>query len=129
IVKARYEPLLNAQSFQWDSTARIHLTAYSPDHVVYQSKAETPQLAVFSEIYYQGNNDWQAYVDGKAVPHMQVNYLLRAMVVPAGLHKIEFIYTARTYEKGEVIALISSILLSGFIITSLVMVGKQKATT
>ncbi|MFC5538005.1 hypothetical protein ACFPQ1_27070, partial [Rhodocytophaga aerolata] len=127
IVKARYEPLLNAQSLQWDSTARIHLTAYSPDHLVYQSIAEKHQLAVFSEIYYQGNNDWQAYVDGKAVPHMQVNYLLRAMVVPAGMHKIEFIYTARTYEKGEVIALISSILLSGFVITSLVMTGKQKA--
>jgi hypothetical protein len=59
---------------------------------------------------------------------MQVNYLLRAMIVPAGIHTIEFIYTARTYEKGEAIALISSILLSCFIITSLVLASKQKTT-
>jgi hypothetical protein len=115
IVDARYSPQLNNLGIVPDSAASIRLTSYVPDHLTYQSNAATPQLAVFSEIYYKGNDDWQAYVDGQPVPHIRSNYLLRAMTVPAGSHKIEFIYTGHTYRRGELIALISSVLLFGFV--------------
>jgi hypothetical protein len=126
IVDARYESLLTDLKGAPDSAAIIRLASYDPEHLTYQATTATPQLAVFSEVYYQGNNDWQAYVDGQPVPHLRANYLLRAMVVPAGTHKVEFIYTGHTYKLGETIALISSALLLVFVAGSVFLSVRRK---
>jgi uncharacterized membrane protein YfhO len=64
---------------------------------------------MFSEIHYPLG--WNAYLDGKPVPHIRANYVLRAMEVPAGKHKVEFKFEPETYARGEKISLASSILL------------------
>jgi hypothetical protein len=113
VIDKHYQPLLNNLQIGVDSAASITLSAYAPDHLTYQTSASSPQLAVFSEMYYQGNNDWQAFVDGQVQPHFRADYVLRAMVVPAGKHTIEFRFIGNTYKQGETIALICSILLFG----------------
>jgi hypothetical protein len=113
IIDTRYQSLLNNLQIRPDSSASITLSTYAPDHLTYQTSASSPQLAVFSEMYYQGNNDWQAFVDGQAQPHFRADYVLRAMVVPAGKHTIEFRFIGNTYKQGETIALICSVLLFG----------------
>jgi hypothetical protein len=96
-----------------DPSAKITLDSYEPNDLVYTSNASTEQLAVFSEIYY--DKGWNAYVDGKLTPHFRVNYVLRAMRVPAGNHKIEFKFEPKVYNTGEKISFASSlILLLGF---------------
>ena len=104
--------------FTKDPSASIKEVAYQPNHLVYESNTKSDQMAVFSEIYY--NKGWKAYVDGKEVPHFRVDYVLRAMKIPAGQHKIEFKFTPDIYSTGKVIGIISSILLllliaSGFL--------------
>ena len=111
IIDRRFANQLNGIKITPDTAASITLTAYEPDHLTYQSKAGSAQVAVFSEIYYQGKGDWQAYIDGQPQPHFRVNYVLRGMIVPAGAHKIEFRFAPQTYASGETIALICSILL------------------
>ena len=66
----------------------VHQKPYNPDYVVYKTKTSKEQLAVFSEVYYAP--DWRAYIDGQPAEYFRVNYILRAMVVPAGEHTIEF---------------------------------------
>ncbi|MBN1198082.1 MAG: hypothetical protein JXA23_01930, partial [Bacteroidales bacterium] len=66
-------------------------------------------LAVFSEIYYP--KGWNAYVDRTPTPHFRANYVLRAMVLPAGDHTVEFKFEPNVYVVGERISLISSIVL------------------
>lgn len=92
----------------------IRLTSYDPKKLVYEADIKNnDQLAVFSEIYYEGGDeDWKAYIDGEHVPHVRVNYLLRGLKVPAGKHSIEFRFAPKSYYMGESISLIFSILLT-----------------
>jgi hypothetical protein len=121
IVDQRYANELKGVTLQPDSAASIRLISYSPEKLAYQSSASGPQLAVFSEIYYHNQDYWQAFVDGKPVPSFRADYVLRAMMVPAGSHKIEFVFEGNTYKQGETIALISSILLFAFVAAAIFM--------
>ncbi|WP_282125934.1 YfhO family protein [Marinifilum flexuosum] len=108
IVDQRFENQLNNFNIVADSTANIQMTKYSPNQIGYQYQAKTEQLAVFSEVYYQPG--WNAYIDGKPAKHFRANYVLRAMKLPAGKHKVEFKFEPKGYFVGEKISLTSMIL-------------------
>jgi Predicted membrane protein len=115
VVNQKYKG--DVQSFQFDSTASIKLQSCISNHLVYTSKSATPQVAVFSEIYYP--KGWDAFIDGKKVPYFSANYLLRALSVPAGEHTIEFKFEPRSYSIGEKVSIASSILLILLLVGSL----------
>lgn len=102
---------LAARTYTPDSTEVIRLTSYAPNRLVYNSETKSPQFAVFSEIYYRGNQDWKSYIDGKEAPHHKVNYVLRGMEIPAGKHEIVFEFKPAAVEKGKTLDLIASIAL------------------
>ncbi len=93
----------------YSGEGKIKLKSYLPNQLVYESDSRTDEFAVFSEIYYP--KGWNAYVDGKVLPHVGVNYVLRGMLVPAGKHEIVFKFEPETYKRGNAIALLGSILL------------------
>lgn len=88
-----------------DSTAYLDLKTYQPNELSFESASKTPQLAVFSEIYYP--HGWNVYLDGNKVDYIKANYLLRALYVPAGKHKIEMKFEPAVIEKGKLFSLIS----------------------
>ncbi|OCA74774.1 YfhO family protein [Chryseobacterium arthrosphaerae] len=90
---------------QADSTAFINLTKYQPNELEFKSQSKTPQLAVFSEIYYP--HGWKVMVDEKEVPYIKADYLLRAVHVPAGSHHIRMVFEPEVIEKGKWISLLS----------------------
>jgi hypothetical protein len=102
-----------------DSSSTIKQTAFDNDAITYKSSSTAAHVAVFSEIYYR---DWKAYIDGKPAEFFKANYVLRAMVVPAGNHIIEFKFEPSIYYTGRNIANISTwiltVLLIGFIVYS-----------
>lgn len=100
---------INRFNFQTDSTTTITLTDYEPNHLTYHSKNDNAGIAVFSEMYY--GHGWNAYVNGKLQDHFKVNYVLRAMKLSAGEHKIEFKFEPVVVVQGSKITLASSILL------------------
>lgn len=81
----------------------------NPDLKIYKTKSTTPQLCVFSEIYYK--EGWKAYIDGKEAPILRANYVLRALEVPAGEHTIELRCEPDTLKTFNIINLIGSILI------------------
>jgi len=91
------------KTVQADSTASINLTKYQPNELEFKSESKTPQLAVFSEIYYP--HGWKMFVDEKEVPYIKADYLLRAVHVPAGSHHIRMIFEPEVIEKGKWISL------------------------
>ena len=88
----------------------IKLTAYQPNYLKYEASVNSgSQLAVFSEIYYP--KGWKSFIDGKETPHIQVDYVLRGLVIPAGKHQVEFKFEPSSYYLGNKVSLASSILL------------------
>ena len=93
-----------------DSNATIEMEHKRPadlNTLTYHSHCATPMLAVFSEIYYAP--DWKAYIDGEPADYLRADYILRAMVVPAGDHVIEFRNESPTMHRLDNITLICSI--------------------
>lgn len=86
VADARFaETLGNAEaSLQPGDT--IRLTSYTPNRVTYQSDTKTAATGVFSEVWFPWG--WKATIDGNPAPLARVNYVLRAMHIPAGKHEI-----------------------------------------
>ncbi len=91
----------------FDSSASLRMVRNSNDTIVYAFSAAAPQFAVFSEIYY--DKGWNAYLDGKPVSYLRVDYALRGMTVPAGKHAIEFRFEPTLYKLGNTLALVASL--------------------
>lgn len=124
IVDERFKDELRDWKFNSDSTARILLTDYAPNKLRYSSTANSPQLTIFSEIYYA--KGWKAFVDGKEVPHFRANFLLRAMVIPAGNHEIEFRFEPEIYRNTETVSYASSALLLLALLAYLIYLFRKK---
>ncbi|MDO9254172.1 MAG: YfhO family protein [Bacteroidales bacterium] len=123
----RYEDHVKGHIISKDTLATIVLTDYKPNHLTYKSETSREQLAVFSEIYYE--KGWNAFIDGKPAPYFRANYVLRAMIVPAGTHTIEFKFEPQVYKTGEKISYASSILLVLLAIGSIGFMLKRKYVT
>lgn len=109
IIHNEFMNALPLENIERDSTATISLTNHKPNHLTYESSANTGQLAVFSELYYP--DGWNAYLNGEPAEYIRANYLLRAMKVPAGKHQIEFKFEPKVIQSGSRISLISSLVL------------------
>lgn len=105
VLTRNYEPVVNELNFKMDSTASIVLSSYKANEMVYKTTTQSDQLAVFSEIYYK--DGWNAYIDGKMIPYMRANYVLRAAVIPAGNHELVFKFEPQVIQTGRNISLIS----------------------
>ena len=109
IINESFQDKISSLQYQSDSLGNqrystagvIQLTDYSPKEITYSSSVPESQLAVFSEIYYDTDGGWQAYIDGEKSEHLRVNYLLRGIVVPPGPHEIKFVFEPKTYLKTE----------------------------
>ncbi|HFB62045.1 MAG TPA: hypothetical protein ENJ69_03580 [Bacteroidetes bacterium] len=127
VVDKQFSDLLPQKQFPLDVSARIKLLHYAPNDLKYDFQSKAQQLVVFSEIYYPVG--WKSYVDGKPVPYFRADYLLRAMVVPAGNHVIEFKFEPVAWQVGETISLIGSVLLLLLLAGFLFSLWKKKGNT
>jgi hypothetical protein len=127
VVDVRFKDYLNGFHFSPDSAASIKLTDYKPNHLTYKTSASAEQLAVFSEIYY--DKGWNAYVDGVKTNHIRVDYVLRAMRVPAGNHTIEFKFEPEVVTKGEKISVAGTSLIVLLALVALFFEFRKKRDT
>lgn len=87
----------------------IYETMYAPDHLEYAYKSAKGGTAVFSEIYFPWG--WEATIDGKPVEIGRVNYVLRALQLPAGNHNIVFRFNPKSLQVTNTIGIICAILI------------------
>jgi uncharacterized membrane protein YfhO len=124
IIDKRFQSLVK-ENPQFDSTASIKLLQNVNDTIHYAYNAASPQFAVFSEIYYPAG--WNVYLDGNKADYVRTDYVLRGMSLPAGQHKIDFIFEPQSYKTGNSIALWASIIgLLALIAATVMDVRKKK---
>ncbi len=109
VVDQRFSSLFSKEIFTPDSTDRIVLTSYAPNKLDYSYRLGADRPAVFSEIYYA--KGWHASIDGNPASHFRVDYVLRAMMLPAGEHTVEFVFKPKMFAVGKSVDLISSLIL------------------
>lgn len=80
----------------------IFETTYAPNKLTYHTHSAQGGLAVFSEIYFPWG--WKATIDGKEAKIGRVNYVLRAMQVPAGDHTIVMTFDPQEVKDTEGVA-------------------------
>ncbi len=77
------------------------LKKYEPNKLEYEVNTTSGGVLVFSEIYYP---EWTATVDGVQVPIGRVNYILRAINIKPGTHKVELSFFPKSVDTTENIA-------------------------
>ncbi len=108
IINKSFTEMLNGFQPAYDSASSIRMVSYEPNQLRYEYHSRNKALAVFSEIYYP--KGWNAFIDGKPAPHFRTNYVLRAMVLPEGDHKVDFRFEPVVYTLGETLSRISSLI-------------------
>ena len=83
----------------------IYETSYEPNKLTYHAHSAKGGLAVFSEIYFPWG--WTATIDGKEAKIGRVNYVLRALQLPAGDHSITFTFDPQEVKDTESMAKMS----------------------
>jgi hypothetical protein len=126
IIDERFKKDVPDNAIGADSMPSVKLTDYSPNQLKYSFNSSSNQLVVFSEIYYDHGKGWNAFIDGKPADHFRVNYVLRAMAIPAGTHTIEFKFEPKTVITGNKFAYAGSLLLFLFVFGTFGFTGYKK---
>ena len=86
VADRRFADVLGSQAPSLVPGDTITLQKYTPNTLTYDVNTKNGAVAVFSEIWFPWG--WKATVDGNPVSLGRVNYVLRAMRLPAGKHTV-----------------------------------------
>jgi hypothetical protein len=76
---------------------RVRFVERQPTRLSLEVDSDSDGILVLSEIYYPG---WQATVDGREVPILRANTVLRAVPITAGTHRVGMIFRPWTLSAG-----------------------------
>ncbi len=80
----------------------IELTEYTPNKIKYRATTRNGGIGVFSEVYFPWG--WKATIDGEPAELARVNYVLRAMRLPAGTHDVAMIFDPDSIHTSAAVA-------------------------
>jgi hypothetical protein len=105
--------------------ADARIVHYGIQDIELHVKATGNNLLFLSETYYP--KGWKAFIDGKEVEILRLNYLFRGVVVPQGEHTMEMKFEPNSFILGRKISLASNIIvLAGIAIQGTLMVRRKK---
>lgn len=98
-----------AEICKCDEPWKIYETTYAPDRLTYRSHTPADGIAVFSEVYFPWG--WEATIDGKPAEIGRVNYILRALRIPAGDHQITMTFRPASVGTTVTIATVAVVMI------------------
>jgi hypothetical protein len=106
---------LNNKPFEHETSATIDMISYKPDKIEMQVSADRKGFLIISDNYHPA---WQAKVDGIETEVLRANYIMRAIPITAGNHKVSLIFCPKLLKAGLVITAIGWIILIILMISS-----------
>src|SRR5262249_60321243 len=85
---------------------RAEITRYRLNDVSIDVQTPVPALLRLADQWYP---DWVATVDGKPTSILRADYLLRAVAVPAGRHRVEFQFVSKAVRTGLLLSIASAV--------------------
>ncbi len=87
--------------------ATAAIVRYRLNDVSVEVDTPGPAILRLADLWYP---DWTASVDGRPAEVLKADYLLRAVVVPAGRHRVEFRFASPAMRLGLTVSLVSLVL-------------------
>ncbi len=94
VILSEGQPLENNASGAED---RVAVLTYDAEHVLIEADLGSPGILVLSDTHYPG---WRAFVDGTEAAIWRANLLFRAVPLPAGHHRVEFVFNPPAWQLG-----------------------------
>jgi hypothetical protein len=102
--------------------AEAEMIQYGLQNFTIKATATGNNLLFLSEAYYP--KGWNAFIDGKEIEILRLNYLFRGVIIPKGTHTLTMKFEPASFSTGRQISLVSNILV--LIGMGVVMVRKRK---
>lgn len=107
-----------------DSTASVKITEYKNETIAADVKATGNNFLFLGDTYLP--TGWKAFIDGERTQIYKVNHGFMGIIVPKGMHKVEFNYAPTSFYISKYIALVlSSLVILGLIVILLVNYKKR----
>ena len=124
VADTRFKDVLKTSAAQ-DSTSSVKITKYLSDQIEYDVYSKNGGVIVFSEVYYPG---WTATVDGQPAQLGRADYLLRALNVAPGQHKVVLTFRPKSVTVTETVAYVAyAILLLAIAVVAYLGYRKKRA--
>lgn len=82
--------------------AKISNAKFAAQKITFETEASGPALVVVAQSYYHW---WRAEVDGQPARLWRANHAYQALEVPAGRHRVTFVYADSSFRIGAAISL------------------------
>jgi hypothetical protein len=89
----------------------VSIVSYQPQRVELRANLDRPGLVILADTYYPG---WLLTIDGRPVPILRANRMMRGAAVPAGEHTLVYTYEPASFRIGAIVSLVGLILLGIF---------------
>lgn len=109
-----------------DTNAVAIIKEYKDEKLSAETNSATKGFLFFGTTFLPG---WKAFVDGTPTKTYKANYGFIGIIVPEGIHKVEFVYEPKGFAIGKTISLILNILLLGGIVVLFFLQRKKNLTS
>ncbi len=92
---------------------QVRVELYEPNRVRMRVQARSRAILVLSDVLHPG---WRATVDGRPVPMVAANLVMRAVPVPAGEHVVEMAYLPTAFVAGAAVSFLSLLVFLGLFV-------------
>lgn len=106
-----------------DLNESVRVVTFTPNRTSFDVQLDTPAVFNYSDAWMPG---WRASVDGDEVPVWRANHAFKAVALPAGEHRLDFVYDSPSFRFALPLALVTLCVLSGIATAALVGIDRKR---